>query len=89
MQLCHLLYALQVRQQADQLEQMELSQQDSDRAVKVEVERTRLAAQQSKEREAAAKKATSALMAAQQRQDHEVEQLTRRFQVCSPCRKAK
>lgn len=55
----------------------------TDRAGKQEAERAHLAARHMKEQEAAAKKAASALLAAQQRQDYELEQLTRRHQVRS------
>uniref|UniRef100_A0A383VWP9 Uncharacterized protein n=1 Tax=Tetradesmus obliquus TaxID=3088 RepID=A0A383VWP9_TETOB len=70
-----------VKQQADQLELLELSQLGADIAGKQEAERAHLAAKHSKEREAASKKASSAVLAAQQRRDYEVEQLTRRHQA--------
>jgi hypothetical protein len=80
---------LQVKQQADQLELLELSQLGADMAGKQEAERAHLAARHSKERDAASKKAASAVLAAQQRQACEVEQLTRKHQVSSmPCRTA-
>lgn len=75
------MHAAQVRKQADELEQMELNQMYSDRAARIEVEQLRLVAQQGREAEATAKKAKSAVLAAQQRQEYEAEQLTRRFQV--------
>lgn len=76
-----------MKQQADQLELLELSQLGADIAGKQEAERAHLAAKHSKEREAASKKASSAVLAAQQRRDYEVEQLTRRHQASSrPCR---
>jgi hypothetical protein len=75
------LNALQVKQQADQLELVELSQMGADLAGKQEAERAHLAVRHSKERDAGSKKAASAVLAAQQRQGYEVEQLTRRYQV--------
>jgi hypothetical protein len=72
----------QVKQQADQLELQELSQLGAaDIAGKQEAERAHLATRHSKERDAASKKAASAMLAAQQRRDYEMEQLTRRYQV--------
>jgi hypothetical protein len=79
------LNALQVKQQADQLELLELSQMGADMAGKQEAERAHLAARHCKERDAASKKAASAVLAAQQRQGYEVEQLTRRHQVGRSC----
>ncbi|KAF6251258.1 hypothetical protein COO60DRAFT_656408 [Scenedesmus sp. NREL 46B-D3] len=70
-----------VKQQADQLELLELSQLGADMAGKQEAERAHLAARHAKERHAASKKAASAVLAAQQRQCDAVEQLSRRYQA--------
>jgi transcription elongation GreA/GreB family factor len=70
-----------VKQQADQLELLELSQMGADMAGKQDAERAHLAARHCRERDSASKKAASAVLAAQQRQGYKVEQLTRRYQV--------
>eukprot|EP00775_Hariotina_reticulata_P004348 gene4348-4601_t len=73
--------AAKVKQQADRLEQMELSELGAGWAAKCEAMLARLQERHGKEREAAANKASYALQAAKQRKELEQEQLHKRYQV--------